>query len=235
MTQETDLATITIEEISCEYMYSNPEGRFNLSMPEKMWRNPVNYQQMGYKSWKLIQLRADPEASSSGEPAMDQIIHKNWETDKSRNPTILRVMAKSKAARMIRVGIKLRVADNEKKNVNFPITEIKENLFANDSKQAFVFLKIDPSKEEWGDIEMEVSAAHGKTAPIATSYNSGGYYGGVSSYTGTSVSTGTGGTYKPIGYDPSDTMMNCVNCPNEVFVGEEYCAKCGKSTTEPEF
>ena len=71
MTEETELATITIEEISCEYMYSNPEGRFNLSMPEKMWRNPVNYQQMGYKSWKLIQLRADPEASAGGEPAMD--------------------------------------------------------------------------------------------------------------------------------------------------------------------
>ena len=43
MTQETELATITLEEVNCEYMYSNPQGLFNLSVPEKMWRNQVNY------------------------------------------------------------------------------------------------------------------------------------------------------------------------------------------------
>lgn len=48
MTKEVDLAIVTIEEVSCEYMYSNPNNMFNLSIPEKMWRNPSNYQQMGY-------------------------------------------------------------------------------------------------------------------------------------------------------------------------------------------
>lgn len=72
-------------------------------------------------------------------------------------------MIKSKAAKMVRVGISLTVADNESKNVSFPITEIKENLFSNDLKQAFVFLKIDPSKETWGDIDCQVSVKPGKT------------------------------------------------------------------------
>ena len=152
MTKEVDLAIVTLEEVSCEFMYSNPNSMFNLSVPEKMWRNPSNYQQMGYQSWKIAQLRAAATEGSS-EAFTDDILIKSWQSDKSRAPTILKVMIKSKAAKMVRVGITLTVADNESKNVNFPITEIKENLFSNDSKQAFVFLKIDPSKDTWGDIE----------------------------------------------------------------------------------
>ena len=41
-------------------------------------------------------------------------------------------MFKSKAAKMIRVGVTLSVEDNENKNVVFPETELKENLFSND-------------------------------------------------------------------------------------------------------
>jgi len=33
------LATVTLEEIQCQYMYSNPTGLFNLSIPDKKWRN----------------------------------------------------------------------------------------------------------------------------------------------------------------------------------------------------
>jgi len=150
-------------------------------------------------------------------------------------------MMKSKSARMCRVGIKLSVADNANKNVEFPQTEIKESLFSQDSKQAFVFLKIDPSKETWGDISFEVTVKPGKTSQISTSYgygtssygntssyNSGGYYnGGTYSTTQTTQST----SYLPVGYGTS-TETSCVNCSSTVFVGEEYCDKCGKSTTE---
>lgn len=61
-----------------------------------------------------------------------QIIVKNWNADKQNDATILRVMFKSKAAKMIRVGVTLSVEDNENKNVVFPETELKENLFSND-------------------------------------------------------------------------------------------------------
>ena len=73
-------------------------------------------------------------------------------------------MAKSKAPRMIRVGIKLTVADNENKNVNFPLTELKVDLFSNDNKQAFLFVKIDPSMESWGDLDCELTVKQGKTS-----------------------------------------------------------------------
>jgi len=53
MTKDTEFATVILEEVSCEFMYSNPNGMFNLSVPEKMWRNTSNYQQMSYQSWKI--------------------------------------------------------------------------------------------------------------------------------------------------------------------------------------
>jgi len=65
---------------------------------------------------------------------------------------------------MTRVGITLSVDDDEHKNVVFPISEIKENLFSNDSKQIFVFTKIDPSKEGWGsNLKLSFNVKPGKT------------------------------------------------------------------------
>ena len=125
---------------------------------------------------------------------------KNWLTDKSRASTILKVMIKSKATRMVRIGLKLTVADNERKNVNFPLTEVKDNLFSNDTKQAFVFLKVDPSKDSWGDIDCEVNVKLGKTTQISsTGYSASGYStsgtvaGGY--YAGGSTTTYTSGGY----------------------------------------
>lgn len=130
----------------------------------------------------------------------------------------------------------MTVKDNENKNVVLPISEIKENLFSNDSKQAFVFLKIDPSKDTWGDIDCEVTVKPGKTTQMSagySSYNSGGYgYGtGGSQYYGygniSTTTTTTSTSYKPIGY-AEDTKVTCVNCGASCFVGEDFCGKCGK-------
>ena len=69
---------------------------------------------------------------------------------------------------MIRVSIKLSVADNQDKNVNFPMIELKADLFSNDNKLAFLFVKIDPTKQSWGDIECEVNVKLGKTTQISS-------------------------------------------------------------------
>ena len=139
----------------------------------------------------------------------------------------------------MRISLNLSVADDEEKNVNFPMTELKENLFSNDTKQAYIFTKIDPSKESWGKISLTVNVKAGKTTQInstgsygysttgttystQTGYYSGGYTGGV----------GTSTSYKPIGADDSTTEIKCVNCDAMCYAGEDYCAKCGKSTTE---
>lgn len=56
--KDTELATVSLVEVSVEYMYSNPQGIFNLSASEKMWRNPM-YSNVSYNSWKLEQLRKE--------------------------------------------------------------------------------------------------------------------------------------------------------------------------------
>ena len=143
------------------------------------------------------------QTKETGVPANpDDIIHKHWASDKAGEVVLLKVMTKSKASRMIRVGIKLTVAENENKNVIFPLTEVKENLFSNDSKQAFIFTKIDPSKASWGDIELEVNVKPGKTTQISTSYGGTSYgYDAGSTYSysqmgtgGVGVGIGTGGS-----------------------------------------
>lgn len=192
LTKDTDLATVSIEEVTCEYMYSNPQGLFNLTLPDKMWRDPKTYRQLGYTSWKIANLSDEERASG----AVDSIRTKEWDAQRLEAPVVLRVMVKSKATKMCRVAINLSVADDENKNVRFPISEIKENLFSNDNKQAFVFLKIDPSKEGWGDISCEVSAKPNKTSQIYSS-SSYGNYGGYGS-------TGYGSTgYGSTGYGSS--------------------------------
>jgi len=198
---------------------------------------------MSYLSWKLAQLRATA-AAEGHEPSAEEVLCHDWKEQRAVGPTILKVMMKSKSPKMCRVGVTLRVADNENKNVVFPKTEIKENLFSNDLKQAFVFLKIDPSKATFGDISMDVVVKPGKTSQIgtmgygtSTGYSttggystSSGYY-GVGSSKSYGVGTSTSTSYQPMGYD-STAKVICVNCDGECFVGEDYCGKCGKCPTE---
>ena len=111
--------------------------------------------------------------------------------------------------------------DNERKNVVFPCTELKDIVFGNETKQSYHFLKIDPSKDGWGDIRVEVSSKPGKTTNISTtgtgnygtSYSLGGNnFGGPiamgwgdgvgmmdGSSIGTSMGTGMDSGYKPLG------------------------------------
>lgn len=221
--KDTEMATVTLEEVSSEYMYSNPQGMFNLSVPDKMWRTP-QYTQISYPTYKSAELKQKAEETGA-EISVDDVVFRSWQQDKSQASTILKVMAKSKAPRMIRVGIKLSVADNGNKNVNFPLTELKVDLFSNDNKQAFLFVKIDPSKDTWGDIDCEVSVKQGKTAQISSGagYTSGGY----STSTGTGTGSGGIGIDKPQSYGTT-VKIRCPHCNVFVFESDLNCEACGK-------
>ena len=178
-------------------MYSNPQGLFNLSVPEKQYRMQ-NYQNVSYLSYRINQLKQKSQETGV-QYSTDDIPYRQWSQDSATAATVLKVMARSKAPRMIRVSIKLSVADNPAKNVNLPTTELKVDLFSNDNKMAFLFLKIDPTMASWGDLECEVNVKMGKTSQISSGggYNSGGWY---STSVGTSMSTiplgqGTGMQY----------------------------------------
>ena len=133
-----------------------------------MWRNPTTYVQMSYQSWKIMAMRTAGTFTGPSAEADKLIITRPWADHVQYAPTVLAVMIKSKAKTMSRVSIKLSIADNANKNVNLPVTELKENVFANENKQAFVFLKIDPTKESWGDITCIVNVKPGKTSSIST-------------------------------------------------------------------
>ena len=119
-------------------------------------------------------------------------------------------MIKSKASKMVRVGIKLSVADNERKNVIFPLNEVKENLFSNDSKQAFVFTKVNPSKEGWGDIDIEVEVKPGKTTQISSNYTGGSTTGtSTGGWVGTNYGT-TYSSYSNVGIGSTSTSTGTI-------------------------
>lgn len=95
---------------------------------------------------------------------------------------------------MIRVGVKLSVSDDADKNVNFPLCELKENVFSHETKHMLLFTKIDPSKEGWGnDLKVEVNAKPGKTTQYSSNTGGwGGSSGGYSNYSGGGGYTGGG-------------------------------------------
>lgn len=52
--QESDLVTVRLYKVEVEYMYGNPTGLYNLSMPEKAVRNHLNHRSRdkNYADWK---------------------------------------------------------------------------------------------------------------------------------------------------------------------------------------
>lgn len=60
-------------------MYSNPEGTFNLSVPNKMYRNPKTFVQMSYQSYKIAEhkkkLEAAKAADAEGEEGAESAAH----------------------------------------------------------------------------------------------------------------------------------------------------------------
>ena len=47
LTEETEDIKVTLYEVDCEYIYSNPTGMFNLSVPDKLLRTK-NYTVLSY-------------------------------------------------------------------------------------------------------------------------------------------------------------------------------------------
>lgn len=113
-------------------MYSNPNGEFNLSMPHvgratKIWGPPDMYNNV-----KMA------EAVASGTEA--QIETRDWEEQKSIGPVVLQLVFDDESLHEeVKICVSLKVADNEKKNVNFPITPITGTLKKGFIKVAFSF------------------------------------------------------------------------------------------------
>ena len=171
--------------------------------------------------------------------------------------TVLKVMIKSKATKMLRIQVRLGVKDNESKNVELPTCALSESVFVNEDKHAFCFLKIDPSKDGWGELTMDVSSEVAATGTVtsssatSTSMGTGSSFGLMSSYGGTGYSgSGIGGgigggmigpmpqdrshvsSYVPVGVQMTDDVkVACASCNEECDWGQDYCQRCGEPVT----
>ena len=52
--EEQDMVTVRMFKVTSEYMYGNPTGKYNLSLPEKKLRNHMNFRERekSYSEWK---------------------------------------------------------------------------------------------------------------------------------------------------------------------------------------
>jgi len=55
--EQTEHAIVSMHKVEVEYMYGNPTGLFNLSLPEMKLRNMINYRdpERTYAQWKRSQ------------------------------------------------------------------------------------------------------------------------------------------------------------------------------------
>lgn len=238
MSKDFEQVTVQLLEVTNEWMYSNPTGLFNLSAADKAMRTGGGFQQMTYEQFKNIQEGAQtqteeqPAENAEQEPTID------LQNALKRGAVLLKVQLLSRCDKMRKVYVTLKVEDNERKNVNFPLSRISKCIFNNGNETIFVFQKIDPTKEGWGDISMEVTAKDSQSKQVTgNAVTSSGSY-----------STTTGGNYgagkmtqdEPLGPRNApatpvkvdyDSKIPCQNCGEFCDFGQDYCHKCGEPVT----
>ena len=238
MSKDFEQVTVQLLEVTNEWMYSNPTGLFNLSTADKAMRTGGGFAQMTYEQYKNIQTGAstqneEPDAEVDvQEPTID------LQNALKRGAVLLRVQLLSRCDKMRKVYVTLKVENNERKNVNFPLSRTSKCIFNNGNETIFVFQKIDPTKEGWGDISMEVTAKDSQSNKVAgTAVTSSGSY-----------STTTSGNYgagkmtqnEPLGPRNApavsvkvdyDSKVPCQSCGEPCDYGQDYCHKCGEPVT----
>ena len=106
------LVNIKLEEVTCEWMYSNPTGHFNLSATSK----PLKITEHGFQVITYERFKKEQAQESGEEPQIDI---RNWRELKRHDPVLLRLIFDDVALQvMSKIHVTLKVADNEKKNVN---------------------------------------------------------------------------------------------------------------------
>ena len=66
--EETDLVTVRMFKMTAEYIWSNPTGKFNLSIPDKKLKNHLNFRapELSYAKWKKSQTSGESAEFSNG-------------------------------------------------------------------------------------------------------------------------------------------------------------------------
>lgn len=114
--------------INCEYMFSNPTGLFNLSVPKKEMRTK-NYQVITYEMHKRV-LHQGPEEDL-------KIETKDWDKLKQENDVLLKIVSENKSTSVVQVQVRILAEDEATCNVTLPRSTINARLMRGDSKVMF--------------------------------------------------------------------------------------------------
>ena len=165
---EDDCVVVTVQEICCEFMYSNPTGLFNLSLPEKLMRTK-NYTFISYQQFKEFTQKTaatDTEGTNdSTDTDASQIITRDWSSHKELSPVLVLLQVKNKQSKMIKVeaGFSLK---GDKPNISVSSISLKQNVFSGDTKVFAHFQKINPAADWNGEFVLNVNT-FGQTGGVA--------------------------------------------------------------------
>jgi hypothetical protein len=94
---DSEFAEVILMEHQCSYIYSNPTGMFNLSVPTKLYKQP-NFQSISYKAYKtFIEKKKLEEAGQPSEDVEIPLVVKNIKDDGAQGGCVMKVLVKSKA------------------------------------------------------------------------------------------------------------------------------------------
>lgn len=66
LVEENESVIVRLIEVDCEWMFSNPTGIFNLSIPDKAFRTP-NYTVMSYEQFKNMVFKNKQQQTENAE------------------------------------------------------------------------------------------------------------------------------------------------------------------------
>ena len=141
------MVTVTLNQITCKYAWSHPNGNFNLTCPELKLKQPGNFSGVNYFKWcedNGVVPTVQPAAEDSKTATFDGLARES-----GHNVLQLLVKPEKKDQMYIVTSITIRCVQDENLNVKLPVTSLKYTSSGKDEKLAFTFVKIDPTKPQF--------------------------------------------------------------------------------------
>lgn len=133
--EEQDLVTVRVFKVTCEYMYGNPTGKYNLSLPEKKLRNHLNFRERekSYSEYKKSsQTGTATENKDSDHVNLDELDEdaefegldvRQWHDHSLVGEVLLKIDVENTCREQIKVEVGI-VAEDDSKPLNcvLPLT-----------------------------------------------------------------------------------------------------------------
>ena len=205
-TFENESVLVQLVEVTCEYIFSNPNGNFNLSLPDKLMRTK-NYTNISYVQYKLLLAK---NAGLQPQPYETR----DWAHDHIEGAVILKLLVQSKISSSLKVSVVVS-NENDQPNVFLPETPFKETIFSGDSRAIAHFVKIEPMKDWGGKFTLFVSTpATFAQKPVEETYSAAPI----------SVNIQINPMLKT--YSDDEKWIYCINCQEDLDEQMQYC-RCG--------